>query len=348
MIELATGCNNARTPWSVIGEDPSKFMDPACLPIGFVFQDPSRMGIQVKNLLNHLRERQDRLGVNAFSFHHVLRNNKLEPAEYPAEVKTAMSEVTDLVKPVADDVMKVDGSGDELPTVQQMQGELQIKMPTITTVKPSIFPPQMAGPSCIPPLTPLPLPLPVPLPLPLPSHLPSGHSDYQPSVGHGTFTPNPYNFNPQYMAYWFQQMMESKSITPGWHPQNTESNQPLHGSGYHLGQAQSTSNFRIDPNLLPPGPPLFAPNDITSHFHSNVNEISVSAVDQNADKFKKTLFEVKPTQKLVSTPVKSTPKKTPKRKRSNDSVAAQVTPSRSNRNRRPSQKLKESMQADTY
>jgi len=54
--ELATGCESARTPWSLIGEDPSKFFDISCIPPGFKFQDPSRMGINVKALLSHLCE----------------------------------------------------------------------------------------------------------------------------------------------------------------------------------------------------------------------------------------------------------------------------------------------------
>jgi hypothetical protein len=77
--ELATGSDNVHTPWAIIGEDPGKFFDPKCLPTGFKFQDPSRMGITVKSLLTHLRERQKEFGVNGFYFHHVLRKNKLEP-----------------------------------------------------------------------------------------------------------------------------------------------------------------------------------------------------------------------------------------------------------------------------
>jgi hypothetical protein len=29
--ELATGCENARTPWAVIGEESAKFFDPSCV-----------------------------------------------------------------------------------------------------------------------------------------------------------------------------------------------------------------------------------------------------------------------------------------------------------------------------
>jgi hypothetical protein len=48
------------------------------------------MGANVKKLLGHLRERQEILGVNAFHFHHVLQNNKLELAEYPATAKVVI------------------------------------------------------------------------------------------------------------------------------------------------------------------------------------------------------------------------------------------------------------------
>jgi len=48
------------------------------------------MGINVKALLSHLCERQKDLGINAFKFHNVLWNNKLEPADYPEGTKAAM------------------------------------------------------------------------------------------------------------------------------------------------------------------------------------------------------------------------------------------------------------------
>ena len=82
---MATGSDNAHTPWAQIGMDPSNYFDVACMPEGFKIQDPSRMGLTVKDLLNHLRKRQEELGVNAFRFHHVLKNQKLEVAEYPPE-----------------------------------------------------------------------------------------------------------------------------------------------------------------------------------------------------------------------------------------------------------------------
>jgi hypothetical protein len=83
--EMATGSENTHTPWAQIGLNPFNYFDTACIPEGFQIQDPSRMGLSVKELLNHLRQRQEDLGVNAFHFHHILKNQKLEPAEYPPE-----------------------------------------------------------------------------------------------------------------------------------------------------------------------------------------------------------------------------------------------------------------------
>jgi hypothetical protein len=88
--ELASRSESARTPWATIGEAPEQFFDLACLPDGFKFQDPSRMGVRIKTLLLHLRERQEQLGVRAFHFHHVLRNNTLEPASYPDSAQSVL------------------------------------------------------------------------------------------------------------------------------------------------------------------------------------------------------------------------------------------------------------------
>ena len=48
------------------------------------------MGVAVKSLLAHLRERQEQCGVQAFQFHHVLRNNVLEAAAYPTSAQTIL------------------------------------------------------------------------------------------------------------------------------------------------------------------------------------------------------------------------------------------------------------------
>ena len=43
------------------------------------------MGIQAKSLIAHLRARQEEYGVKAFCFHHVLWDNRMEPAVYQAQ-----------------------------------------------------------------------------------------------------------------------------------------------------------------------------------------------------------------------------------------------------------------------
>ena len=48
------------------------------------------MGIQIKSLIAHLRARQEDHGVKAFHFHHVLRDNLLEPAAYPSQAQLVL------------------------------------------------------------------------------------------------------------------------------------------------------------------------------------------------------------------------------------------------------------------
>lgn len=48
------------------------------------------MGVTVKTLLTHLRERQELHGVRAFNFHHILLNNALESAHYPASAQSVL------------------------------------------------------------------------------------------------------------------------------------------------------------------------------------------------------------------------------------------------------------------
>ena len=75
-----------------MGQEPSKFMDLNCIPTGFVLQDPSRMGKTVKELIKHLRERQEHLGVNAFHFKTILGNHdRVEPSKYPLEAQKVIS-----------------------------------------------------------------------------------------------------------------------------------------------------------------------------------------------------------------------------------------------------------------
>ena len=89
---MATGDKSAHTPWQSIGQEPSKFLSLDCIPTGFVLQDPSRMGKSVKELIKHLRERQEHLGVNAFQFKSILGNHdQVEPSKYSLEAQKVIS-----------------------------------------------------------------------------------------------------------------------------------------------------------------------------------------------------------------------------------------------------------------
>ena len=79
-----------KTPWAKIAENPKEFFDSECFPEGFKFEDPSRMGKQVKKLINHLRERQKTMGVNAFRFEHTWKDKSFHPAQYPEIAKQAI------------------------------------------------------------------------------------------------------------------------------------------------------------------------------------------------------------------------------------------------------------------
>jgi hypothetical protein len=101
----------SKTPWALVGEDPSKFFHPDCIPVGFKFQDPSRMGASnVKQLLMHLRARQKILGVNAFHFHHVMKDKDLMEASYPETAKTAIAAGADIIERLAEPDRAVNNS----------------------------------------------------------------------------------------------------------------------------------------------------------------------------------------------------------------------------------------------
>jgi len=59
------------------------------------------MGRSVKLLIDHLRRRQEEFGVNAFHFHHVYQNNKIQPSCYPPEAEAIITTGSDS-KPIAD------------------------------------------------------------------------------------------------------------------------------------------------------------------------------------------------------------------------------------------------------
>ena len=90
-------------PWALIGDDPSQFFNISCLPTDFKFQDPSRMGVQVKSLLSHLWLRQEVFGVKTFQFQHVLKDNEMVLAEYPPAARDALSSDPVTQEPIKSD-----------------------------------------------------------------------------------------------------------------------------------------------------------------------------------------------------------------------------------------------------
>jgi hypothetical protein len=108
---MATGDKSAHTPWQTIGQEASKFMDLDCIPTGFFLQDPSRMGKTVKDLIKHLRERQEHLGVNAFHFTSILGNHEeIEPSKYPLEAQKVISSGGGSTSPPGDTPKSVSAS----------------------------------------------------------------------------------------------------------------------------------------------------------------------------------------------------------------------------------------------
>ena len=84
---LATGTTAAHPPWEKFKRHPEQFFRPEFLPPNFILQDPSRMGKLVKVLIDYIWKWQETLGVNAFHFHHIFQNNKMEEAYYGDEAK---------------------------------------------------------------------------------------------------------------------------------------------------------------------------------------------------------------------------------------------------------------------
>jgi hypothetical protein len=118
---LATGDCDAKTPWAKIGENPDLFFDSDSYPAGFKFEDPSRMGKEVKKLVEHLRERQKTMGVNAFHFKNIWKDKKFEKSKYPEaakqaidagddvlnwEIPTDLSDLSEVDPPIRDEVGK--------------------------------------------------------------------------------------------------------------------------------------------------------------------------------------------------------------------------------------------------
>jgi hypothetical protein len=347
--ELAMGSESARTPWATIGENPAKFFDPSCLPDGFKFQDPSRMGLSVKALLNHLRERQKDLGVKAFYFCNVLHNNKVEPANYPDQCQTILDDPTGgmvdsnamavdgknkrperaVGSPVKTSEAKVkvaaDSPGPSQFTFEAVKDAIKestngsLPSPLNDDLPTSVIHPNVPGFYHPWPMGPHPM-------LPPAGLQPTSHS-MGPTHGHPYHQPYPVPYDPQYMAYWNRQMgdMSYPPAAAAGHSNNRP---------YGL---DPTLND-MDPHLLPPGAPVFS--HIPPSFQPNMyNPAGPPMTVPGMPPFDTKI----PVQGPSTGPAKASPKKTPnKRKRTPDDTEPN-TPSRSGRRRKPSQKVLDSL-----
>lgn len=308
------------------------------------------MGISVKSLLNHLRERQTTLGVNAFYFRRVLgSNNAVEEAKYPQNAQDVIEAGADAKSWPVDIIL------DEVPKPKQERQtpappksvkpkpvvhteEVSEQLPqhqgdgTMNTEWNNGFAANLNGTAWPYSITPHPYP---------PGQLPYTYQHYQPFPSHsarigdwpigqgqtenGKYHPAPpYAFHfpqQQYMGHW-------TDTAPRFDPSgSTSSEQPI----------RRQDQFPLDPSLVPPGIPPFAPPDLfrtpapsgtaasSSGYHP-VPKIEIGAPTWSPS---------------TASPTKSTGKsRSPAKRRK--TAAAEMTPSRSGRARKPTQKLLES------
>lgn len=320
----------------------------------------------MKSLLSHLRARQEELGVNAFKFHHVLRNNKLESAEYPEDARVAMEGTVlpdgtggqigaELVSEAKTSKTVKSGSRSPVKTprgkkVKKGKDQLHTIPPTPKCESISAIPLEEDKPATLDgianqlpspcrttshtvatpsfPLNTGPVTSPV-LPLRDPtaflpaidfSGFPKIESNPMPPVilQNDSFVAHPPAIPvQQLMAYMLQHMRDTQT--------------PPNGIGYHLETgAPAVPKSVIDPQLLPKGPPPFS-NVFPRHQSAKETE---NGIDKTGFPF------VPPTDGANS----ESYRRTPKRKLSQGQQDADLTPSRSHRKRRPTQKLKDSME----
>lgn len=343
----------------MIGQDPSKFFDVSCLPSGFKLQDPSRLGMSVKLLLNHLRERQEQLGVNAFCFQNILRNSKLVPAEYPSN---PVNETDNQTAEAAED-QKADpttGSALELASTSQTPSpsksprkkstkrkhtevdllESASTMSSAAAAPINISIPSYGASSFLHSTAPQVLPniassstqttagdtstipsLPVPSPA-QPPELPH----FNPFFQYG------YPYHPHFPPY---PMPQNNSI-----PQISDFNAPPSGDPFrNVNGNNPFTNLHIDPALLPSQYPPFAlpPLPLPSPPLPMVTGLPVAGHLKD---------EINDISSTTTTPSRKG-KRTPKRKRTSfDAQEDIVTPSRSGRRRKLTQKVLDAMQKE--
>ena len=288
------------------------------------------MGISVKSLLNHLRERQTELGVNTFNFHHVLRNNKMEPSEYPPQAKATIdgksptTEDNDSKTPIpspAKSPQKKSKSRKGKGKVSQPatpKAESGCDIPNAVASTPLSKEPLTDPPNDIPNLTNV-MAFPSTQPL-----LPIQGNQFPPAVQPGLsatpfippYFPFPFPYQHHLNVYLMQQQQQQQSGVGDFKP---------------LPMNEAFQFHNIDPQLLPSGDPHFSFPPILSQPEpqSSMGSTILEALE------------------LASTMTPSSkPKRTPKRKRSRSPPDVDITPSRSGRKRKPTQKYLDSLQID--
>jgi len=276
------------------------------------------MGVAVKSLLAHLRERQEQCGVQAFQFHHVLRNNVLEAAAYPTSAQT---------------ILESEHPEDQVDSKGLKPSKTIKEAKAITIQKnPIAIPPigdngSNAGPSAF-----VPDQLSHPVPPPVWSQMP-GPNYWAPHFMSG---PNP-NSMPTYQQVplmYDPQLMQQCGVQPGL---------PLPvilpAGQLHQYSEQPVGGFHAPPNAVAPGMPFAAP------LHPPNQLIDPHPIPSGDPPFAliypQIPFDQRPIDHSVRTPTKKlplkTPKKTPgKRKRKEPEETPSQTPTRaSNRTRTP-------------
>lgn len=242
------------------------------------------MGLKVKALLIHLHKRQEELGVKAFYFQNILCNGKVEPAQYPDECQAALDNATtgmvedheisiDLKEtgveevvesPVKQSPAKLNmDAGSPAPTQftfeavkDSMTHSINGKQSNSSTFQPGNIQVSTTQPTQYQNLArqqapglqhPWPM---APHPMLPPSGLQPVNHSLPPSQGPNSYHAYPFQFtyDPQYMAFWNQQMGDPRFASSHMVAPNPSS------CPYSL---DPTLND-MDPHLLPAGPPVFA------------------------------------------------------------------------------------------
>jgi hypothetical protein len=287
------------------------------------------MGMKVKALLHHLRERQTEYGVNAFNFQNILQGSTLEPSKYPVEARQTIEntipcaeiDIKDfpLTSPMptpSQSPKKKSSKGKAvnrtilvppISTISNNGAQVIDKLVSMTTTQDALESSVLSSTGSSSSLT---------IPPPHPSN-PWNSSQFPPHVPPAGVPPNlypsfpPYGFpyNQPYISYFLQQQAGMNDM------------QAPVGDGYHPMWAGPPPfpPANIDPLLLPPGQPTFSfplPYSQTNLVHNP--QVKTDATIQNED--------AHPAACKTPSPRK---KQTPKRKRSTSPIAEENTPSRS-------------------